>query len=114
MEVLWQQRAATAEQVREALPDALHDSSVRTLLRVLEAKGYVQHSLQGRAYVYHPSVGRSKVQRSALHNMLKRLFGGSASALVLRLIEDEQLSAEQLEELKQAFDRPSSGPRKGE
>jgi BlaI family transcriptional regulator, penicillinase repressor len=100
--VIWRLGEATAEQVRETLPGDPHDSTVRTLLRVMETKGYLKHEARGKAYVYRAAVGRQKAQRLALRSVLARFFAGSAEDLVLRLIEDEHLSSEQLDELKQS------------
>ncbi len=100
MGVLWKQGQATAEEIRRALPDSLHDSTVRTILRVLESKGYAKHTVSGKAYVFRPAVDRVQAERRAIGTMLKRFFGGSAEALVLRLIEDERLDPEQLDELR--------------
>ncbi len=105
MEVLWDRGEATADEIRKALPDDPHDSTVRTLLRVLKSKGYVTHRAQGKAYIYCPAVERAQVERRAVRSMLKRFFGGSPEALVLRLIEDEQLTPEQLDELRRASER---------
>ena len=82
---------ATADQVREALPGSPHDSTVRTMLRILEGKGYLTHETRGKAYVYLAAVGRRKAQRLAIRGVLTRFFAGSAEDLVLRLIEDEYL-----------------------
>ena len=68
MDVIWRLGEATAEQVRAALPGAPHDSTVRTLMRVMEAKGYLTHRNEGKAYVYRGAVGRQKAQRLALQN----------------------------------------------
>jgi predicted transcriptional regulator len=100
MGVLWELGRATAEQVRAALPGSPHDSTVRTLLRVLESKGYATHAIEGKAYVYRPLVDRDKAQQTAVRSLLTRLFGGSAEALVLRLIEDERITAAQLEQIR--------------
>jgi predicted transcriptional regulator len=107
MDVLWGLEAATAEQVREQLPDRPHDSTVRTLLRVLVEKGYVSRDDRGTAYTYRPAVEREKAQKTALRHLLGRLFGGSAESLVLRLIEDEQLRPDQLEEIRRAVEKGS-------
>lgn len=104
MQVLWDRGAVTAEQVRLALPRKLHDSTVRTVLRVLERKGQVRHRKRGRTYVYRPVRARSHAERSAVRSLLERFFGGSAEALMLRLIEDEHLTPKQLDELR---NRPS-------
>jgi predicted transcriptional regulator len=102
MDAVWRLGGATAEQVRGALPEPLHDSTVRTLLRVLEAKGYLRHEVRGKAFVYRAAVGRRKAQRRALRSVLARFFGGSAEDLVLRLIEDERITPEQLDGLRRA------------
>jgi predicted transcriptional regulator len=113
MDVLWGVGEATAEQVREALPGRLHDSTIRTLLRVLESKGHVAHEAQGKAYVYRAAVPRAKAQRTALRNVLARFFGGSAEDLVLRLVEDEQITPEQLEAIRRSKPDGRPGRREG-
>ena len=109
MDVVWRLGTATAEQVREALPDRPHDSTVRTLLRVLESKGYVARNDRGTAYAFRALVDRAKAQRTAIRGLLERLFGGSAEDLVLRMVEDEQISPEQLEEIRQTVRSPPAG-----
>jgi BlaI family transcriptional regulator, penicillinase repressor len=100
MEALWHLADATAEQIRGALPQPLHDSTVRTVLRVLESKGYLRHELRGKSFVYRAVIGRQKAQRHAVRDLLGRLFGGSAEDLVLRLIEAESITLEQLDRLR--------------
>ncbi len=112
MDVVWRLGEATAEQVREAMPGRPHDSTVRTLMRVLESKGYLSHEARGKAYVYRATVGRQKAQRLALKSVLARFFAGSAEDLVLRLIEDEHLSPGQLEELRRSARSPADSKRK--
>jgi BlaI family transcriptional regulator, penicillinase repressor len=116
MDVVWRLGEVTAEQVREALPGSPHDSTVRTLMRVLENKGYLTHEVRGKAYVHRALVGRQKAQKIAVRSVLARFFAGSAEDLVLRLIEDEHLSPEQLDELRRSATSPSRSkrPRKGE
>jgi predicted transcriptional regulator len=112
MEIIWRLGEATAEQIREAMPGRPHDSTVRTLIRVLENKGYLTHEVRGKAYVHRALLGRKKAQRLAVRSILTRFFGGSAQDLVLRLIEDEHLSPDQLDELRRAAaPRTDSKPR---
>ena len=109
MEILWTLGQATAEEVRSRLPDEPHDSTVRTLLRVLKDKGYVRiHGRQPASYL--PIVARQEAQHKATRRLVERFFGGSTDALVLRLLEDEHLTPEQLEQLKKQF---TSKRRKG-
>jgi BlaI family transcriptional regulator, penicillinase repressor len=104
MEVLWNAGSATAEQIRSDLPGESHDSTVRTLLRVLEDKGYVRHTAKGKAYVYAPAIKRASAERKAVRSIVQRFFGGSAEALVMRLLEDDQLTPEQLDDLRKQLD----------
>ena len=100
MEAVWRLGESTAEQVRGALPLPLHDSTVRTLLRVLEAKGYLRHEARGKTYLYCAAIAQCTAQRRVLRSVLTRFFGGSAHDLVLRLIEDERITADELELLR--------------
>jgi BlaI family penicillinase repressor len=108
MEILWAHGMATAEQIRELLPDRPHDSTVRTLLRILESKGHVAREGPGRPLLYKAVVSRSKAQRTALRRLLGRLFGGSPEALALRLLEDRHLTPSQFEEIARNAQNPSS------
>lgn len=108
MDRLWELGKATAEQIREKLPDNPHDSSVRTMLRILEEKGFVSHRRQGRSFVFQALVQREKVQRKTLGNVIRQFFSGSPHELVLRLLEDEEVSPAELEELlRKASAKPS-------
>jgi predicted transcriptional regulator len=93
-----------AQAVRAALADEPHDSTVRTLLRVLKQKGYVR--IRGRQpAVYEAAVPRAKVQGTAAKSLLERFFGGSIEALVMRLVEDEELSMAELARLNKNLAR---------
>jgi predicted transcriptional regulator len=108
MDRLWELGTATAEQIREKLPGDPHDSSVRTMLRILEEKGFVSHRRQGRSFVFQALVQRERVQRKTLGNVIRQFFSGSPHKLVLRLLEDEELSQADLQELmRQASARPT-------
>jgi BlaI family penicillinase repressor len=116
MDAVWRLGEATAEQIRESLPGSPHDSTIRTLLRILGTKGYVTHEARGKVYVYRAAVERRKAQRQALQGVLIRFFAGSAEDLVLRLIEDERITPEQIENLRRSA-RPAasrSRSKKGE
>ena len=117
MDVIWTLGAATAEQVRAGLPERErpHDSSVRTILRGLEAKGLIDHELQGKAFVYRARIARIGAQKGAIRDLLTRFFAGSAHDLILRLIEDEQLTSDELAEIRESTKqaKPSRKPKKG-
>ena len=109
MDILWELKEATAEQVRQRLADDSHDSTVRTLLRVLKAKRYVR--IRGRQpAIYVPIVAKKDAQHTAARRLIDRFFGGSANELVLRLLEDERLSLAEIDKLKKKhLSQPSKG-----
>src|SRR5215469_13001644 len=104
MEVVWEKGAATVAEVAEALPRqlGLAYNTVLTTMRILEDKGYVRHSKskEGRAFIYKPVVSREAASRSAVRQLMDRFFGNSAEALVLNLLEDEELSEAELKRIQ--------------
>jgi len=111
MEVLWAQGPATVHQVLEALPQkpALAYNSVLTTIRILEKKGYVQHLKEGRAHVYTPLIGKNEASRSEVRNLVNRFFKNSHELLVLNLLEDKSLDAEELKRLRQLIQLHEGG-----
>jgi len=101
MDVLYRRGRATAGEVLQDLPDGPSYSTVRTQLRVLEAKGHVRHEEHGLRYVYMPSVARQAARRSALRHMVETFFDGSAEKVVQALLggEASRLSDEQLDRI---------------
>ena len=103
MRVLWEKGSATVGEVVDALqqrPKPAYNT-VLTLFRIMEKKGYVSHRKDGRAFIFEPKIGRVDASRSALHTLVNRFFDGSPRLLVLNLLEDDQLSPEALQQLKQ-------------
>jgi predicted transcriptional regulator len=103
MEVLWQKGSATVQQVLDALPEkpALAYNSVLTTIRVLENKGYVEHTKDGRAHVYVPVMERQEATRSEIRHLVTRFFKDSHELLVLNILEDEGIEAKELKRLRQ-------------
>lgn len=101
MGVIWKRQDVTAEMVREELPadPPLKDSTVRTILRRLEEKGYVQHRSAGRAYVYSPKVASQSVAADAVRSIIERFCNGSVEALLMGLVDREVVSPEKLQQL---------------
>ena len=99
MEVVWQRSPATVADVAEAVPQLAY-STVLTTLRILEEKGYLSHTKEGRAFVYAPVVDRTEASRSAVRHLVSRFFGNRADLLVQNMIEDEAISTDELESLK--------------
>src|SRR5438132_10503971 len=98
MDILYRRGRATASDVMNALPGDPSDSTVRTQLRVLEAKGHVRHEEHGLRYVYIPVVPRRAVRKSALRHLVDTFFDGSAEKVVEALLggEGARLSEDQL------------------
>ncbi|HWF03681.1 MAG TPA: BlaI/MecI/CopY family transcriptional regulator [Candidatus Angelobacter sp.] len=112
MEVLWQTGPATVHQVLEALPNqfSLAYNSVLTTIRILEKKGYVEHMKEGRAHVYAPLVGKKEATRFEIKNLVGRFFKDSHELLVLNLLEDKSINAEELKRLSQLLQEPGEKP----
>src|SRR5271154_4188928 len=91
MRVLWSTGPMTVADVASALPNdpPLAYSTVLTILRILEQKGYVSHEKRARAFLYTAVVERKEASRDALRFVMSRFFTGSATSLVQNLIEDE-------------------------
>lgn len=106
MEVLWDKGRATVSEIVEALPEErLAYSSVLTMMRILEQKGYVRHEKEGRAFIYTALVDRRQARRSVVGYLLKRFFNNSPELLVVNLLEDEQLGPEELRKLREMIER---------
>jgi predicted transcriptional regulator len=102
MDVLWEKGAATVGDVVEALPkkSAPAYSTVLTTLRILEQKGYVRHSKEGRAFVYHPLIDRREARRNVVRYVLDRFFDSSPEMLVLNVLREEKIDEGELKRLK--------------
>src|SRR5687767_3698119 len=99
MGVLWETGSATVAEVRDRLPADLAYTTVLTILRNLEAKGFVRHEGEGKAHRYFPRVARQTAGRSAVARLVDKMFGGDAALLVSHLVSDHPLSAEELKKL---------------
>ncbi len=104
MSVLWTHGPSTVNEVREALEDELAHNTVLTMLKVMEGKGYVSRSPEGRAHRYTPEVERDAAGESALGRVTERLFGGSPEELLLRLV-DSGLDPDELRRMRDLLDR---------
>ena len=100
MSVLWDLDSATVAEVRGQLTDDLAYTTVLTVLRTLEQKGYVGHSGEGRAHRYRPLVKREAAGRSALRRLVDKVFDGSPEMLLTNLVSDKNLSDEELRRLR--------------
>jgi predicted transcriptional regulator len=118
MRILWDLRQGTVNDVVEALPpdEPLAYSTVLTTLRILEEKGYIRHEKSGRAFVYEPVVQPSEARKDALQYVLDRFFNNSPELLLANVMEDENLTLDDLKEIHSllAERRPNSDEAAGE
>jgi predicted transcriptional regulator len=107
MNVLWLKGFGTVQLILDSLLEkpALAYNSVLTTIRVLERKGYVKHSKDGRAHVYAPRVGREEATRSEIRHLVGRFFKNSHEQLVLNILEDQGIETEELDRLREMLER---------
>ena len=107
MNVLWLKGSGTVQTILDFLSQKppLAYNSVLTTIRVLERKGYVGHSKDGRAHVYAPLVGQEEATRSEILHLVGRFFKNSHEQLVLNILEDRGIEAEELDRLREMLER---------
>jgi BlaI family penicillinase repressor len=106
MAVLWDRGEATTAQVHQALQAerGLALTTIATMLRKMEDKGVVAHRAQGRHFVYRPTVTQAEVRESMVGELVERLFGGDARALVAHLVSEHEIDGADLAELRTRLD----------
>jgi BlaI family transcriptional regulator, penicillinase repressor len=107
MAILWRLRRASVGDVVTTMKKtrAVTYSTIQTLLRILETKGYVTHDKVARAFVYEPVIDERQARRRALRHLVRRLFEGSPSLLVLNVLEDEDLDPTERDQLRKLIER---------
>lgn len=112
MSILWRAGSGTVAEVREALDDDLGYTSVLKVLQILEQKGHVSHEVEGRAYRYSPLVEPEEAGRTALGQIVNKIFQGSADLTLARLVEARSISPEELARMRTILDElePADDP----
>jgi predicted transcriptional regulator len=105
MSVLWRRGTATVAEIRDDLSDDLAYPTVQTMLRVLEHKGYVEHTQAGRAFRFHPLVAQDDAADGALKRLVSKVYHGSRELLVTRLISDQSIPMDELKRIKKLLQR---------
>lgn len=107
MNVLWEKGSATVHEVLQALPSkpSLAYNSVLTIIRILETKGYVKHVKDKRAHVYTPKIDRKDATRFEVSHLVSRFFGNSHEQLVLNILEEGSIDADEMARVRQLLDR---------
>jgi len=109
MDILWANGSATVNEIMDALPQdpPLAYNTVLTTLRILERKGYVTHEKNSRAFRFTPVVDHRQASQSAVRYVVRRFFRDSPKALVLRVLEDQNVGPRQLRRLKEMLEESS-------
>ncbi|HEY4710674.1 MAG TPA: BlaI/MecI/CopY family transcriptional regulator [Candidatus Acidoferrales bacterium] len=115
MDYVWTRGPCSAESCREALAAArpMKDSTVRTVLRRLEEKGFVSHEIEGRTFIYRAAENRQNVAVRAVKSIIDRFCGGSAEELVVGLVNSDVIDRRQLERLARKIGQGKIGERSG-
>lgn len=104
MALLWQAGSGTVAEVREALADDLAYTTVLTILRTLQEKGYVRPVAEGRAHRYFPTVTQQQAGKSVLARVLDKVFAGSSESLLTQLVSDRSVDPDKLRRLRKLLD----------
>jgi predicted transcriptional regulator len=113
MSVLWERGPSTVAEVQASLGDELAYTTVLTILRTLEAKGYVDHTNDGgRAHRYLPLVERAAAQRSALGHLAAKFFKGSTQLLLTHLVSDRKLTEDEVRNIRKLLAQHSKQSKK--
>ena len=106
MQVLWDNGPSVVAEVRQRLADPLAYSTVLTVLRTLETKGFVGREEEGRGHRYFASVKQQAARKSALKHLTDKLFNGSTELLFAHLVSDKKLNADQIKRMRQLLNGP--------
>ena len=107
MSVLWELGEATASEVRERVDPELAYTSISTMIRTLELKGYVAHRRgEGKTHVYYPVIGAEAAGETALGRVLDKIYGGSPIKLLAHLVEQRKLSSAELARMRDLLEKP--------
>ena len=109
MEVLWDQGPSTVAEVRKKLKAKLAYNTVLSILRTLEAKGYVGHEEEGRAHRYLARIARDAARHSALRHLSAKLFKGSVELLLTSAVSGQDLSEAEIKRIRDLLDRKAKG-----
>jgi predicted transcriptional regulator len=107
MNVLWDKGPATVHEVLQALPSKpnLAYNSVLTIIRILETKGYVKHVKDRRAHIYMSKIDREDATRFEVRHLVSRFFGNSHERLLLNILEESSIDAEELARVRELLER---------
>ena len=106
---IWRKGTLTAEQVREELGRPLKDSTIRTVLRRLEEKGYLVHTVEDRTFLYRPAESRQRVAGRAVKRIVDWFCAGSVEALLVGMVDSKVLDRNELQRLAERIAQAEEG-----
>jgi predicted transcriptional regulator len=109
MQVIWRQGTSNVSAVQEGLEQQLAYTTVQTMLNILHRKGKLKRKLKGRAFEYSATVTEAKALSHAVRDLVDRMFGGSSEELVMSLIKNKQIDAEQIAKLSKRLEEAKEG-----
>jgi BlaI family penicillinase repressor len=109
MEIVWREGPCTAEQVREKLDRPLRESTVRTVLRRIEEKGFVTHTVESRTYVYKAAEARQRVAARAVKGIVDWFCNGSMEELLTGMVDAAVLDRRELQRLAEKIAKAKGG-----
>jgi len=109
MRVLWELGPSSVGEVRAALKNVLAYTTVQTILRILESKGFAAHQEDGRQHRFHALVAESTARDSALKHLVTKLFRGSSELLFTQLVSEQNLTPEQIRRMRKLLTRKEKG-----
>lgn len=102
--VLWSAGSGTVTEVRAQLADDLAYTTVLSILRIMESKGFVRHEEEGKAHRYYPLIAREDAGSYGIRRLIDKVFAGSTDAMLTHLVRDEHLTRERLLRMRKALD----------
>ncbi len=111
MRLVWERGPITAEAARELLGRPLKESTIRTVLRRLEDKRFVEHSVEGRTFVYRAAEARSQVAARAVKRVIDWFCDGAIEDVLVGMIDQQMLDPDQLQKLSEQIARAKAGPK---
>src|SRR6476661_6431275 len=116
MQVVWERKRLTSDDVRAALAPGndLKDSTVRTILRRLEDKGYVEHDVEGRTYIYRPRIEPQNVASQQVRGIIDRFCRGSVENLLVGMVDDNLITPDKLRDLAERIEEAEATQKKSE
>ncbi|WP_436517474.1 BlaI/MecI/CopY family transcriptional regulator [Ekhidna sp. To15] len=107
MKIIWDKGDVFVKEIVEELPDETPYNTVSSLVRILESKGMVGHKAFGRTHQYFPLVNRGEYRKRMLKNMIVDYFDGSYKGLLSQILDDEEVTVEEVNEIKALLNKKS-------